>query len=201
VSTADFGSPGIRAHACAGVDVSTLRRPTIADRASDACLSLTVLAMALISVYLIGAASMLTRSASAGAVLSGIALLQVVLLFGARKRRTAALAVGIGINALLGAVWVLSRTSGLPVGQAGPQPVGVLDALCALDSAAAVMLAWTLTRPDHRLPRITPALSQGAIVLAVASLASAGSHSHLSRTNPDLSGRLTTTTAYYCHLL
>jgi hypothetical protein len=201
VSAGDLGSLGIPAHEWRTVDVAKFKCPTTADRIFDARLGLSVLAVALACIYLVSAATTITRSAAVSAALSGIAILQVGWLFAARKRRISALMAGIGLNALLGAVWVLSRTSGLPVGPAGPQPVGVLDVLCAVDSATAVMLAWTLTRPVHRLPRITPAISQCAIVLAVASLASfASGHTHLSRASPDLSGRLTTA-AYYCHLL
>jgi hypothetical protein len=108
---------------------------------------------------------------------------------------------GAALNLLLVGVWVLSRTSGLPLGLAGPRPVGVIDALCAGGSLVLVALALALRAGSGRwADRIGAGACQIGITIAVASVAAlTGGHTH---GNPGSSARGGAAPAhYFCRLL
>jgi hypothetical protein len=131
-----------------------------------------LLAAVLASIYAIDAAASIAVAPGEGAVLLGIAGLQAAWLMAARRLRNGALLSGGALNVSLVSLWLVTRTVGLPIGTGGSQPVGVLDALCAFDSAALAALAWTLGRPSAQWPKWAAAQSRSvAIVLAVGSLA------------------------------
>jgi hypothetical protein len=88
------------------------------------------------------------------------------------------LVAGAALNVLLVALWVASRTVGLPIGPGGPQPVGIVDGLCALDSAVTVGITLALAfRPRSGSSRWVSAQPRAlAVVLALASLSALHTH-------------------------
>jgi hypothetical protein len=175
---------------------------TVADRRGDARLALVVLAAALAGIYAISAVTVAGRAPATAAVLMAVAALEASWLVWARHLSRAALSVGMGLDLLLVALWVLSRVRGLPVGGHGPQPVGVVDALCALDAAALASLSWTLGGPGgRRLEPFGAPLSHVAILLAAVSLAVlVGGHTHTARAAGPASPHVQSH-AFYCRLL
>ncbi len=65
---------------------------------------------------------------------------------------------GAGLFAALAALWLASRTAGLPFGLAPRAPIGALDALTALDEVLLVGLPLLLTRPLAFLTRRGPGI-------------------------------------------
>ena len=175
--------------------------PLASDRRSEARFAVVLLAGALSCVYAISGATAIGQAPAAGALLLAVAVLQAGWLLALRQRPGRALLLGSALNVLLVAIWALSRTRGLPIGDGAQQPVGLVDALCAADAAAIAVLAWRLNRPlGRRIARAAPLLSQWAIVLAVSSLgALAGGHTHGQRVAGDGSAR--GQVHIYCRLL
>ena len=103
----------------------------------------------------------------------------------------------------LAAIWLLSRTVGLPTAPAWqPQPVGLLDSVCALDSLIVGVLGVVVCERQWLPARAlrTP-LTHTGLLLAIASLAVlASGHSHGSAL---AAGRATGVAHYvlFCHLL
>ena len=105
-----------------------------------------------------------------------------------RGRRDARLLdAGIYMSLAIAAVWLLSRTIGMPLGPWAwdAEPIGALDLIATLDELALAALLVSLRHPDSRIGR-TLAWTHGAhvvrlgIMLASASLMSLvfSSHSH-----------------------
>lgn len=65
---------------------------------------------------------------------------------------------GAGLFGALAALWLASRTAGLPFGLAPRAPIGPLDALTALDEVLLVGLPLLLTRPLAFLTRRGPGI-------------------------------------------
>jgi hypothetical protein len=112
------------------------------------------------------------------------------------------LVCGVGLQLVLAALWLVSRTVGLP-GQ-GPLPVGELDVICVLDELVVAALALFALRP--RTPRsglraLGPC--QLAVTLAGATLfAWGGGHVHSAQAagaGVGFGGQ--THVHYFCHLL
>lgn len=86
------------------------------------------------------------------------------------------------LNALVIAVWLLSRTAGLPVGPAGPQAIGAADALATALEVGIVVGARRLLRagaPALWKPGIDPALPFVLFMgLAAVSLTQSADHAH-----------------------
>jgi hypothetical protein len=161
-----------------------------------------LLGAGLACIYAIDAATVFGSTPIAGAVLVAIAAMQACWLRAARALRPRALIASAALNLALTAVWLLSRTVGLPVGSSGPQPVGLLDALCAADSIAVVVLATSLMGTPARLAsRATALLQKGSIVLAVASLSSLSAAAH-AQSSPARAGAVHGVERhYFCQLL
>ena len=123
-----------------------------------------VLAGSLAAVYLFSA---VTMPAGHGAVAVGeaaIAVLQLawVAMVSVAARRAWVYAAGIALQVALTAVWIVTRTTGLP--GIGRLPVGEFDLLCALDALMVAGLCWRCA-PWARA--VTPRLRLGACQLAV----------------------------------
>ncbi len=181
---------GLGAFGLAHLAPSTPERP-VADRPGEARLALTALGAALAAIQATSGVTLLDVLPGQAAVLLAASLLQAVWLIGMRRRWSGTLAGGVALNMLLIAVWAVARTR---------HPVGVLDALCAADSLAIVLVALTLARPRSG-SRAGAVLSQGAILLAVVSLAAAaGGHTHGDRPAGS-AGSSVGTGHFYCRLL
>lgn len=179
--------------------VSERPAPCTADDRAEGRLALTFLTAALACIYAISGASMVGRSPGTGVALVMVAGVQAGWLALADIRGRLLMA-GTLLNLALVAIWVLSRAVGVPGLPGGPQPVGVLDALCAFDSLVVASLASALRdRPSHRSTRLLQPLTHCGIVLSVASLSAfAGGHTqHADVGSPASAGPHT----YYCRLL
>jgi len=150
-------------------------------RGSEARFALSVLAGALGGVYVVAGLTLVGRIASMGIALSAIGLSQGAWAAWARQSRHRACALGALLNAVLIAVWLSSRTVGLSLGGGGRQPIGVLDTLCAIDSALIVLLAGSAARrsPPRFFARRSTSLSELAVLLAVLTVSALlGGHTH-----------------------
>jgi hypothetical protein len=175
-----------------------LEHPERAAQPGDALL---LLAVALTGTYALSGAGVITRAPGLGATLLVLAAIQSSWLLGAGSLRTRALMVGAALNLGLIGVWLLSRTAGLPLGAPGVQPVGLLDLLCTIDSAAIVVLALSLAQARGGVIQLPAAVLQGvAAALAVASL-SALMVSHHSGSAPARAGAAGTPYHFFCPLL
>lgn len=137
-----------------------------------------LLAAVLACIYALEAANVIGIAPVQGGVLVGIAVLQAAWLIAVRSLRRDALLIGVVLNVLLVGLWVLSRTAGLPGVAGGPQPVGLLDAMCACDSIALIVLTIALFRVlgRGRPPRLAVQPLICAVVLAVGSLSALHAH-------------------------
>jgi hypothetical protein len=95
------------------------------------------------------------------------------------------LSAGAAMSVLVVALWILSRTSGLPIAPAPwrPEPVGPVDALASADEALLALLAVFPLRPGspHAWLRACRhlALPTAVCLILMSSLALAGAgHSH-----------------------
>ena len=80
------------------------------------------------------------------------------------------------------AVWLISRTIGLPFGPAGPgvqKGIGLADITATVDGLSLIAFVWWLSRAAEKR-RLTPLLRQALVVLLVLGSvgASAGGHTH-----------------------
>jgi hypothetical protein len=128
---------------------------------------MNVLAGALAAVYLFSA---VTMPAGHGAVAAGEAAIAVVqlswlALAAVRSRSGWVYGAGIALQLALTALWIITRTAGLP--GVGRLPVGEFDLLCALDALIIAALCWRcapFARPVT--PRVRLGVCQLAVVLA-----------------------------------
>jgi len=172
------------------------------DRPGEARLALLVLGGGLAFVYATSAVTLLSRLPRTGAVLACVAALQVCWLWLLRERRAAPLVIGSTLNLALAAVWLASRTTGLPSGTSPAQPIGLLDTLCAIDSLliAAIALGLSMSTGWRRVLLSSP-LNQCAIVLTAASLSAlAGGHGHY-QASRGAAADASTHHTYLCRLL
>ena len=171
-----------------------------------------VLAGTLAAVYLFSA---VTMPGGHGAVAAGevvIAALQVgwVGMVSAWPRRGWVYGAGIALQLALTALWIVTRTAGLP--GIGRLPVGEFDLLCALDALVVAALCWRCA-PFARL--VTPRMRLGACQLAVILAACTvymSMASMMAMTAPTASGHAAAgslahaggdprAARYFCHLL
>lgn len=89
------------------------------------------------------------------------------------------LAAGAVGNVLVAAVWAVSRTVGIPLGQEAwhPEPVGAIDALATLDELVIAGLVVALL--SRRRPAAGPTWIVGYVLLIASLLAALlGGHHH-----------------------
>jgi hypothetical protein len=165
--------------------------------------ALMLLGAVVACIYALDAATLAGFNAREAAVFVAIAGVQGAWLAAARHLRNSALVTGAGLNAALVALWVLSRTVGLPFVSGGPLPVGILDALCAVDSAAVAVIAATLALRAASPPAWSRSAPRwGAVALATASLAAL--HVHGSSSYPAAriaGGNAAAPYHFFCQLL
>lgn len=160
----------------------------VADPRGEAQLAAAVLAGAGAIVYAIGGATLIDRAPAAGAALLAGASLQAAWPLSRRRPMRAA---GVLLNLALIATWIAGHAGALALGGVGPAPVDLLAVLCLADSVVLVALGAPASRASG-------ALSQLAIVLAVASLtALAGGHVHHAPPTPSAGPAH----LFYCSLL
>jgi hypothetical protein len=140
----------------AGVPADRITRPVM-----------NVLSGALAAVYLFSAVTMPAGHGAVAAGEAGIAalLLAWIALATVRSRRGWEYAAGIALQLGLTALWIVTRTAGLP--GIGRLPVGVFDLLCAVDALIIAALCWR-SAPFARpvTPRFRLGLCQLAVILA-----------------------------------
>ena len=99
------------------------------------------------------------------------------------------LVAGLGVNALVVVIWVVSRTSGLPFGPepGAPEPVAFLDVLSTLLELVIVVTTTALLRrgrtsTDRKTPEVgwnvVTALVLVLMLVSTLAVASAGEHGH-----------------------
>lgn len=148
--------------------------PSRARRIDDEIFVACGLAWAVALIHALAALAALSSSGPAAGVLAAVAgaeLAAGVLVY--RRPTRAVLAALAAGGVVLVAVWVLSRTVGLPVGAAPgrAQPVGPLDALAMLDEIAFIVVV--LLRLSPRVPALAsrvPSIA-GMLLVVVSSLA------------------------------
>jgi len=98
-----------------------------------------------------------------------------------RRASRRLLYAGAGMSLLVAALWIVSRTSGLPIGPTPwrPEAVGPIDSLCTADEVVLAALALLQLRPGGRGPgrRLLAAAGIGLILLSSVVLVMAG-HAH-----------------------
>jgi hypothetical protein len=169
-------------------------------------LGAATLSAALVAVYAGAAFTLPAGHGGLALALGGVAGAQLVwvlalLRLGARR---AVLTAGAALELALAAVWLLSRTVGLP-GQSA-LPVGELDVMCLADELIVASLAFSGLRvraPRSSLRALGPC--QLAVTLAGATLFAWGAgHAHGAAVRASASGIQFGSAAhvrYYCHLL
>ncbi len=174
-----------------------------ADLQREARFALSVLAGALGGVYVVAGATLVGRVSTLGLVLVGIGLAQASCGAAVHRGSRAALGVVAAGNVALAGVWLLSRTVGFWGG--GVQPVGILDALSAVDSVVLVALAVAALLaarrgPSRRVPG-TGSMAQVAVLLAVLTLSALlGGHTHTAQAHV-VFGQPAGLLHLYCRLL
>jgi len=167
-----------------------------------------VLAGALAAVYLLSA---VTMPAGHGAVAAGegaIAALQLawIALVSVRGHRGWTFGAGIVLQFILTALWIVTRTVGLP--GIGRLPVGEFDLLCALDALMVAALCWRCAPWAGAVTaRVRLGVCQLAVILAACTLyMSMASMMAMAGTSPGRVGAAAgphgvAASLYFCHLL
>ncbi|HEY1565419.1 MAG TPA: hypothetical protein VGF68_00315 [Solirubrobacteraceae bacterium] len=126
--------------------------------------AMNVLAAALAAVYLFSAITMPAGHGAVAAGEAGIAVLQLAWLGLVALRSRSGWVYGVGIALQLGltALWIVTRTAGLP--GIGRLPVGQFDLLCAIDALTIAGLCWRCAPFAAPVP---PRMRLGACQLAV----------------------------------
>ncbi len=170
-----------------------------------------VLGATLAAVYLFSA---LTMPAGHGTVAVGeasIAALQLawIALVSVRPRDGWVSAGGIALQLGLTALWIVTRTAGLP--GIGRLPVGEFDLLCALDAVMVAALCWRCApwagvvsaRVRLGVCQLAVILAAGTLYMSMAGMmamtASPSAHAGTPSGVPGASGRATE--RFFCHLL
>jgi hypothetical protein len=170
-----------------------------------------VLAGTLAAVYLFSA---VTMPAGHGAVAMGEATIAAVqlawlALVSLPGRRGWVHATGIALQFALTALWIVTRTAGLP--GVGRLPVGEFDLLCALDALMVAALCWRCAPWAGTVtPRVRLGVCQLAVILAactvymsmasmMAMAAPGGGHPGAGAATHGGSGQ--TAQRFFCHLL
>jgi hypothetical protein len=173
---------------------------------------MNVLSGALAAVYLFSAVTMPTGHGAVAAGEAGIAALQLawIALATVQSRRGWVYVAGIALQLALTALWIVTRTAGLP--GIGRLPVGTFDLLCATDALMIVALCWRCAPFARSLtPRVRLSVCQLAVILA-ASTAYMSMDSMMNMTSspsapgPALAGAAAAghgqaTEHFFCHLL
>lgn len=163
-----------------------------------------VLSGALAAVYLYSAVTMPARHGAVAAGEAAIAALQFawIALVSLREGRRWVYVAGIALQFVLTAVWVVTRTMGLP--GVGRLPVGEFDLLCALDALMIAALCWRCGPwSGVTSARVRLGVCQLAVILAACtaymSMASMMAMSQGAPSNP--AGHGATAPHFFCHLL
>ena len=130
-----------------------------------------VLAGSLAAVYLFSAVTMPAGHGLVAVGEAAIGALQLawVALVLVAARRGWVYAAGIALQLAVTALWVASRTTGLP--GIGRLPVGEFDLLCALDALMVAGLCWCCAPWARAVtPRVRLGLCQLAVILAACTL-------------------------------
>ena len=128
---------------------------------------MNVLSGALAAVYLFSAVTMPAGHGAVAAGEAGIAALELtwIALVTVRSRRGWVYIAGMALQLALTALWIVTRTAGLP--GIGRLPVGGFDLLCAADAIMIAALCWRCAPFGHPVsPRVRLGVCQLAIVLA-----------------------------------
>ena len=166
---------------------------------------MNVLSGALAAVYLFSAVTMPAGHGAVAAGEAGIAALELVwiALVTVRSRRGWVYIAGIGLQVALTALWIVTRTAGLP--GIGRLPVGTFDLLCAVDALMIAALCWRCApfgRPVS--PRVRLGVCQLAVILA-ASTAYMSMGSMMGMTGspsaPAAAAHGQSSEHFFCHLL
>jgi hypothetical protein len=194
------GRDRVRGVRIPGVPADRITRPVM-----------NVLAGALAAVYLFSAVTMPAGHGAVAIGEAGIAALQLawIALATVQSRRGWVYAAGIALQLALTALWIVTRTVGLP--GIGRLPVGTFDLLCATDALVIATLCWRcapFARPAT--PRLRLGVCQLAVILA-ASTAYMSMDSMMDMTGspsapgPALAGAAAAhgqaTEHFFCHLL
>ncbi len=126
-----------------------------------------VLCGALAAVYLYSAVTMPARHGAVAAGEAAIAALQLtwIALVSLREGRRWVYVAGIALQFVLTAMWIVTRTVGLP--GIGRLPVGEFDLLCALDALMIAALCWRCAPwSGVTSPRLRLGVCQLAVILA-----------------------------------
>jgi hypothetical protein len=195
---------GSRAPVDAPVD-APVRAPVTAldseDQLGEAKFAVSILAGSLGGVYCAAGATLLGRLSILAAVLSAIGLAQAGWVTFAYRGSRRAVLIGCALNAILATTWLVSRTTGLPFG-GGRQPLGLLDAFCAFDSAVIAVIAASIWSGVAQRPSAwTGRLSHVAVLLAVLTVSALlGGHTHTAARGATLPG-VHQSLHLYCRLL
>ena len=158
MATFDHTAPGgrVRGARIPGVPADRITRP-----------AMNVLAAALAAVYLFSAVTMPAGHGAVAAGEAGIAALQLawIALATVQSRRGGVYVAGIALQLALTALWIVTRTAGLP--GIGRLPVGTFDLLCATDALMIAALCWRCAPFARPLtPRVRLSVCQLAVILA-----------------------------------
>lgn len=166
---------------------------------------MNVLSGALAAVYLLSAVTMPAGHGAVAAGEAGIAALELtwIALVTVRSRRGWVYIAGIALQLALTALWIVTRTAGLP--GIGRLPVGGFDLLCAADAIMIAALCWRCAPFGHPVsPQVRLGVCQLAIVLAASTAyMSMGSMMDMtaSPSAPASAAHGQSSEHFFCHLL
>ena len=122
--------------------------------------ALVALTGTLAAVYLIAAATMAVARPAAAAAEAAVGLAELAWLAAATRRPSRRrLGAGVALQAGIVALWLVSRTAGLP--GVGRLAVGEFDVLCVLDAVASGAIAGILRGPAVAVATTTATASIG----------------------------------------